>query len=84
MKELSAITYFIKSRISRIAVRVTGRKKSSEAYLKSVKGKYKGQRCFVLGNGPSLSPDDLNMLKDEITFASNRIYKIFDKQVWPQ
>lgn len=82
MKELSAITYFIKSRISRIAVRVTGRKKSSEAYLKSVKGKYKGQRCFVLGNGPSLSPDDLNRLKDEITFASNRIYKIFDKTDW--
>lgn len=50
--------------------------------LKSFKDKYKDQRCFIIGNGPSLSIDDLNKLKSEKTFAFNRIYYIFDKTDW--
>lgn len=50
--------------------------------LKSFKNKYKGKRCFIIGNGPSLNVDDLNKLKNEITFAFNRIYYIFDKTDW--
>ncbi len=50
--------------------------------LASYKDKYKGKRCVVIGNGPSLVPQDLDMLKDEITFASNRIYNIYDKTQW--
>lgn len=79
---LRSLKYFIKSRISLIVVTLNGKKKSSNEYIKSVKNKYKGQRCFILGNGPSLSTDDLEKLKNEITFASNRIYKIFDKTGW--
>lgn len=43
-----------------------------------------GQRCFVLGNGPSLSIADLNRLHDnhEFCFAFNKIYKIFDRTGW--
>lgn len=37
----------------------------------SFKGIYKGKRCFILGNGPSLSEIDLSLLKDEITFTVN-------------
>ena len=44
--------------------------------------KYKGQRCFIVGNGPSLNLEDLNKLKNEKTFAFNRIYYIFDKTEW--
>ena len=29
---------------------------------------YKGQRCFVLGNGPSLNSQKIELLKDEIVF----------------
>lgn len=47
-----------------------------------LKNKYKGKRCFIIGNGPSLTPTDLEMLKDEYTFASNKIYKIFNKTTW--
>lgn len=47
-----------------------------------LKDKHKGQRCFVIGNGPSLNERDLECLKDEVTFAANRIYKIFDKTSW--
>ncbi len=45
---------------------------------------YKGKRCFIVANGPSLLSDDLNTLhaNNEITFGMNRIYKIFDKTDW--
>ncbi|WP_308211927.1 6-hydroxymethylpterin diphosphokinase MptE-like protein [Neobacillus cucumis] len=47
-----------------------------------LKNKYKGKRCFIIGNGPSLKPEDLERLKGEFTFASNKIYKIFNKTTW--
>jgi hypothetical protein len=45
---------------------------------------YKGRRCFIIGNGPSLTAEDLTTLEEhnEITFACNAIYKIFDKTKW--
>ncbi len=52
------------------------------ARLAAYKDRYKGQRCVVIGNGPSLTPQDLDMLEDEITFASNRIFNIYDKTSW--
>jgi len=36
--------------------------------------RHKGQRCFVVGNGPSLNEIDMTLLKNEITFGSNRCY----------
>jgi hypothetical protein len=39
-------------------------------------------RCFIVGNGPSLTVEDLETLKNEVTFASNRIYGIFPKTNW--
>ncbi|MBD8071095.1 6-hydroxymethylpterin diphosphokinase MptE-like protein [Bacillus sp. PS06] len=48
----------------------------------NLKNKFKGKRCFIIGNGPSLKPEDLDKLKGEITFASNKIYKIFNKTSW--
>lgn len=50
--------------------------------LRSLKGKYRGKRCFIIGNGPSLRAEDLDRLKDEYTFAFNRIYYIFDQTEW--
>ena len=32
------------------------------------------ERCFIIGNGPSLNKHDLTKLKNEITFGCNRIY----------
>jgi len=42
---------------------------------------YNGDRCFILGNGPSLTLDDLETLRknNEIVFVSNNFYKWFDK-----
>jgi len=41
--------------------------------------KHKGQRCVIIGNGPSLNKMDLSFLENEITFGTNRIFLMFDK-----
>ena len=49
-----------------------------------LKGTHTGEKCFIIGNGPSLSASDLQKLHDYdiITFASNRIYNIFNDTNW--
>jgi hypothetical protein len=37
--------------------------------------KHKGQRCFVMGNGPSLKTQDLSPLASEITLAMSAFWK---------
>ncbi len=50
--------------------------------LKELKNVNYGKRCFVIGNGPSLRCEDLELIKDEDSFAANKIYEIFDKTDW--
>ena len=50
--------------------------------LKAFKNKYKGKRCFIIGNGPSLTSRDLDLIKNEYSFAANRIFYIFDRTAW--
>lgn len=50
--------------------------------LARLKDTHKGERCFLIGNGPSLTGEDLNLLKDEYTFGTNMVYKIFDQTEW--
>lgn len=38
---------------------------------------HQGERCFIIGNGPSLKNTDLGKLKGEYTFGMNRIYLLF-------
>jgi hypothetical protein len=52
------------------------RRKSIKA-LSVYKNKHQGQRCFIIGNGPSLQKTDLFLLKNEYTFGMNRIYLMF-------
>jgi hypothetical protein len=47
--------------------------------LSSFKDKHQGERCFVIGNGPSLKYEDLERLRNEKTFVSNSFIKILDK-----
>lgn len=57
--------------------------KSRDAqYLKSLRNIHRGERCFVIGNGPSLKAEDLDRLMGEISFASNRIFCIYPKTKW--
>ncbi|MER2514010.1 MAG: 6-hydroxymethylpterin diphosphokinase MptE-like protein [Nitrosomonas ureae] len=36
--------------------------------------RYKGERCFIIGNGPSLNSHDLSLLEGEKVFAVNSFY----------
>jgi len=45
--------------------------------LAALKDSHKGQRAFIIGNGPSLKQTDLSKLKNEFTFGLNRIYLMF-------
>src|SRR5712692_1717642 len=36
--------------------------------------RHRGQRCFVIGNGPSLKDQDLSPLANEITLVTNSFY----------
>ena len=45
--------------------------------LAALKDTHKGQRAFIIGNGPSLKQTDLTKLKNEFTFGMNRIYLMF-------
>jgi hypothetical protein len=50
--------------------------------LAALKGVHQGRRAFLIGNGPSLTVEDLDRLQGEITFASNKIDLIFDQTAW--
>lgn len=39
--------------------------------IKKLKNKYKGRRCFILANGPSILNHDLNKLNGEIVIGMN-------------
>jgi hypothetical protein len=43
---------------------------------------HKGQRCFIVGNGPSLKKMDLTYLKDELVFTVNNI--MCNKELYEQ
>lgn len=46
--------------------------------LTALQDRHKGERCFIIGNGPSLARTDISRLKNEFTFGMNRIYLAFE------
>ena len=57
-------------------------KTADAEYIRALKGTKTGKRCFIIGNGPSLTAADLDKLQNEDTFAFNRIYYLFDQTNW--
>lgn len=47
--------------------------------IKKLKNQYKGKRCFILCTGPSLKVEDIDKLKNEITFGMNSICLLSDQ-----
>jgi hypothetical protein len=43
--------------------------------FKNFENKYNGERCFIIGSGPSLIREKLSLLKNEKIFIVNRAYK---------
>lgn len=52
--------------------------------IEKFKNMHKGQRCFIVATGPSLTIEDLNILRknNEICISVNGIFKAFDKTLW--
>lgn len=42
--------------------------------ISKLKDKWRGERCVIIGNGPSINQTDLGKLKNEFTFAVNGIF----------
>lgn len=55
--------------------------KQNAERIAGFRDQYKGQRCFVLGNGPSLKKTDLSRLKGEHSFGANRVYLLKDEGI---
>ncbi|PJH75111.1 MAG: hypothetical protein CO064_08410, partial [Anaerolineae bacterium CG_4_9_14_0_8_um_filter_58_9] len=53
------------------------RRRESVRRLAALKDIHRGQRAFIIGNGPSLRQTDLTKLRGEYTFGMNRIYILF-------
>jgi hypothetical protein len=47
-----------------------------------LKNRHAGNRCFLIGMGPSLKIEDLECLIGEKSFACNKIYLSYDKTNW--
>ena len=46
----------------------------NDRLLLSFRNKHRGERAFIMGNGPSLNKCDLTLLKNEVTFGVNSIF----------
>ena len=57
-------------------------KSSQYEKMKLFKNTHKGQRCFIVATGPSLTIDDLEKLKNETTISMNSICLSFDETDW--
>lgn len=47
--------------------------------LSRFKNLHRGEKCFIIGNGPSLNKTDLSQLKGIKKFGLNKIYLLFDR-----
>ena len=50
--------------------------------FKKLKNRFKGERCFVMGNGPSLNDTPLEKLEGEIVWGVNRCHLLYDRIDW--
>ena len=47
--------------------------------IRQFRKRHEGQRCVIMGNGPSLNNTDFSLLQNEICFGLNKIFLLFRK-----
>jgi hypothetical protein len=52
--------------------------RANRARLARLRDKHRGERCFIVGNGPSLRRTNLDSLVGEPTFGLNRVHLCFE------
>lgn len=64
-------------------IRITRIFKSTDySEILKFKNIHKGERCFIVATGPSLTADDLEKLHSEVTFSMNSIVLAFKDMEW--
>ena len=58
------------------------RELEKRVYWRTLKNRYRGQRAFLIGNGPSLNRTPLHLLKNEHTMCFNRFDLMFERLGW--
>ena len=60
------------------------KKAKDTASLKQFKDVHKGETCFIIGNGPSMTVEDLDKIHElgVKSFACNKIFLVFDETKW--
>ncbi len=69
----------IQPAIEAVTYGLAGEGRRSRRRLEELRDQYRGKRCFIIGNGPSLARTDLSKLRTEHTFGLNRGYLLFDR-----
>lgn len=62
----------------------SGTDRRNRAFLEKMRGTYKGRRCFIICNGPSLRADDLTQIYEhgDLSIGINAIARIYDQTPW--
>ena len=68
-----------RDRIRESAWRVSPSGRRNQQRLRQLRDACQGRRCFVIGNGPSLSQTDLTRLAGEVTIGCNNLFLMFDR-----
>lgn len=58
------------------------RQRHFDQIIRDLGGTKEGKSCFIVGNGPSLTIEQLEAIKDRDCFGANRIYKMFEQTDW--
>jgi len=74
---LSSTRYAIKRASQLPAATFHPLRRNSIRQLEEYKDIHQNQRCFIIGNGPSLKLTNLSLLRNEYTFGMNRFYLMF-------
>lgn len=56
--------------------------RANRVALSLLRGRHRGERVYIIGNGPSLLVADLDRLTGATTFASNKIYLAYEQTAW--
>lgn len=62
--------------------RANGKEDAKYLWIKKYKNIHKGKRCFIVATGPSLTIEDLNLIKGEISLSMNSAILAINQTEW--
>ena len=74
----SALDFRARNLFHQTAWSLSGNSRLMLERLERYRDKHKGERCFVIANGPSLKSMDVSLIESEVTFGMNRVYLMFE------